>query len=203
MKTSSILLRAAVVLLLSSMGGAAIAADPTEPFEDLLNPMESNAEFDYDDSGDKPWREGAVELPSLPADDQLLRVQLDTLPASMQAYISPARLDFDPDGRVFRFWLIIKSTAGAYNATYEGLRCDTQEYRVYGYGNPRRQPAVRVNSSSSWQALGGRQRGNYRRELGDTLMCNEARRSRPLRDIVATLKGQGSYLGPSPEFPNY
>jgi hypothetical protein len=189
------------LLLLASIVLA--ASDPADPFDDVLSPFESNAEFDYDDSGDQPWREGESEVPALPMDDQLLPVRLDTMPAGMQAYLSPQRLGYTDEDRVFRFWLIIKSQAGAYNATYEGLRCDVQEYRVYAYGNPRRDPPVQANRNSSWQAVRRHGAANYRWEMLATLFCDEARRPRPLRDVVATLKGHASYMSPSPDSPNY
>jgi hypothetical protein len=197
-------LRAPVaIVVFSLLAGAGLAAsDAADPFDDMLSPNESNADFDYDDSADKPWREGAVEELPLPADSDLLRVRLDALPAGFQAYMSPNHLTYSAEDRVFRFWLIIKSSAGAYNATYEGLRCEVQEYRVYAHGNPHRQPPVRANSNSSWQAVGIGAK-NYRRELLVTLMCDESRRPAPLRDIVATLRGHRAYRSPSPENPDY
>lgn len=151
---------------------------------------------DYDDSQDKPWQESRIGTLQLPPDAALLTAKIDRMPPGLALFIDPASLHLDENDGVLRFWAVIKSRAGAYNATYEGLRCETREYKVYAYGNPRREPKVRAAPKPVWKSYRGYGQLNYRDELAKTLMCT-ANSARPVSDIVATLRGQMDYIQPS------
>jgi len=182
--------------LLLFAGLADAARDPAEPFYDTQSEFE-RGEFEYDDSQDKVWQEGAVELRSLPADEDLLPVQVDSLPPGLQANLAASSLSYNPEDRVLRYWLVITSPAGAYNATFEGMRCETAEYKVYAYGNPRRKPPVQPAPKAAWKALNANWRSDYRAELMRTLLCNESDRPRQVSEILATVRGQTPYRNPS------
>lgn len=189
-------LAAALLILLHLAGAARAERDPTDPFKSWKGENQTG-EFNYDDSQDKPWHEIAGKVPPLPADDDLLPVRVDSLTRPLQAHMGAASLSYNPQDRVLRYWLVITSPAGAYNATYEGLRCDTMEYKVYAYGNPRRTPPVQLATGTAWQKLGNIKPGTYRPEMMRTLLCNESNRPRPLRDILDTLRGNRAYRNPS------
>ena len=178
------------------------ARDPTDPFHDWKGENETG-DFSYDDSHDKPWQEDVTKLPPLPDDADLLAARVDTLPAPLQAYIGASSLSADPKDRVLRYWLVIKSPQGAYNATFEGLRCESGEYKVYAYGNPRRKPPVQAAPQPAWKPVGIRQPGNYRPEMMLTLLCNESKRPRLVSEILATLRGQAPYRNPSADNYDY
>jgi hypothetical protein len=184
------LLALPLVLLLGMYGLQAQAA------RDYADPTHEPLEFEYDDSQDKPWQESRVEQQALPADENLLRAEVERLPPGLQLYIDSASLQLDENDRVLRFWLVLKSAAGAYNATYEGLRCETREYKVYAYGNPRREPQVRAAPQPQWKSYRSYNLVNYRYELARTLMCNSGL-TRPVADIIATLRGQMDYIHPA------
>jgi len=185
----------AVTLLLAT-GLAQAARDPADPFKGWKGENDTG-EFSYDDSGDKPWQEGVTKVPALPADDDLLPVRLDTLPDGLHAYIGAGSLSLDPVDRVLRYWLVIKSPAGAYNASYVGMRCATGELKVYAYGNPHREPPLRPVNNAAWRDISHVTPNNYHREMMRTLLCSEADRPLPLQDILATLRGQRPYRDPS------
>lgn len=182
--------------LLLLAGAANAARDPTDPFHDWKSENELG-EFSYDDSQDKAWQENAVELRKLPADDDLLAVQVDSLPDSLQVHLAASSLTYTPADRVLRYWVVITSPAGAYNASFEGMRCDVGEYRIYAYGNPRRTPQVQPAAKAKWQPVGEIRSGSYRPEMMRTLLCNESRRPRQVAEILATLRGHAPYRNPS------
>jgi hypothetical protein len=153
-------------------------------------------EFEYDESLEKPWQESQPAMQALPADANLLRAEVDRLPPGLQLYIDGSSLTLDENDGVLRFWLVLKSDSGAYNATYEGLRCETSQYKVYAYGNPSREPKVRAAPQPEWKDFRGYNLINYRDELAKTLLCN-AGLSRPVAVIIATLKGHRDYIHPA------
>jgi hypothetical protein len=191
-----------LALSLACTSAAQAARDPAEPFHDWSSENETG-QFSYDDSNDKPWQEDATKLPPLPEDTDLLPVQLDSLAGSLQAYIGGKSLSSDPEDRVLRFWLVIRSPAGGYNASFEGLRCEVSQYKVYAYGNPRRKPPVRLVPQATWQPVGPRRPGTYRPEMMKTLLCNESGRPRQVSDILDTLRGLAPYRNPSAENYDY
>lgn len=180
------------LLLVASLGAAQAARDITDPFYDD-RPEDERLEYDYDSSQDKPWQESQVELPALPDDNRLLKVESELMPPGLTLYIDGGSLTLDPKDRVIRFWSVIKSRAGAYNARYEGMRCDTAQYKVYAYGNPRRaEQPVRSAPEPVWRDVPGRRSSDYHRELVDTLLC-DVKGPRPLREILDTLNGRMEY----------
>lgn len=180
----------------------AARGDPTDAYEEQQGENERGV-FDFDESLVTPWEESATELPPLPADDDLLAVKLDSLPSNLTAHIAAGSLQLNEGDRVLRFWLVITSPAGAYNATYEGLRCASKQYKVYAYGHPRRKPQVSPAPKSAWRSIGNIKPGTYRPEMMRTLMCNESLRPRSVRDILATLRGQAPYRNPSADNYDY
>lgn len=185
-----------LALLLSAAGAQAQRGDPTDPFHDWKSENETG-DFEYDDSQDKPWQESSAKLPPLPADSDLLPARLDTLPGNLTAHIGAKSLSFDPNDRVLRYWLVITSPSGAYNASFEGMRCETGEYKIYAYGNPRRTPPIQPVAKPVWTPLNASWRADYRSEMMRTLLCSEATRARQVSDILATLRGQQPYRNPS------
>jgi len=49
-------------------------------------------------------------------------------------FIDPASLSVDKDG-VVRYVLVARSATGSENVTYEALRCETAEHRIYAFGH--------------------------------------------------------------------
>lgn len=87
---------------------------------------------DYEYENEKPWVEVQAELPAYPKPENLL--QFDAGPVSTNShYIDSPSISVGEDG-VVRFTLVIKSSAGATNVSYEGIRCQTAEKRIYAYG---------------------------------------------------------------------
>jgi hypothetical protein len=182
-----------LLLCLGFLSGPALAVfDPLDKFYGDADRGELEG---YDESQEKPWQESRIgELP-MPDEQALLEVAVDRLPPGLRLYIDPASLSVDPEDGVLRFWLVARSGSGAYNATFEGFRCETGEYKVYAYGNPRREHKVRAAPKPAWRDLGKYHQLNYRKELYWTLLCS-GKGPRAVADIIATLKGQQDYLHP-------
>ena len=81
---------------------------------------------------EKPWAEIEVQLPAFPEQNNLIPFQVGAM-ADTKYLIDGNSLSVGSDG-VFRYTMLVISSAGAQNIIYEGLRCATAERRFYAYG---------------------------------------------------------------------
>lgn len=90
---------------------------------------------------EKEWRE--IDTPTPPAFEvsRLIAFEVVTMP-NLKFGVDPATLTIGPDG-ILRYVIVARSTTGAMNAMYEGLRCSTGEYKTY----------ARYNASGGWNKV--------------------------------------------------
>ena len=92
--------------------------------------------------------EAQVELPAYPVPARL--IEFDKSQAGdFRYFVDRTTLSVDPEG-VVRYVLVARSSSGAENVTYEGLRCDTAEHRFYAFG---RADGTWSRSRSNWRSL--------------------------------------------------
>ncbi|MFV0371084.1 MAG: CNP1-like family protein [Azonexus sp.] len=104
--------------------------------------------FDEDeDTG--PWQEKAVTLPPQPQAANLQSFYVSAATRN-QFFIDTASLTVDEDG-VVRYVLIVETAGGARNITYEGMRCESAEKRIYATGRHDGQWAKSRNGN--WQRI--------------------------------------------------
>ena len=105
------------------------------------------------------WQESKVTPPSSFNTDAVTPFVLEPQ-SSMRLGIDPKTLTIDPDG-VVRYVLVAKSSQGALNVLYEGIRCASAEVKVY----------ARWDNASSWNTSGNAEwealsfRGTTRRAM--------------------------------------
>lgn len=110
----SMLRRVAVSLLLSLVGCSVVWAEAG------------------DDEGKKEWQELDVQLPAAPAAASLVPFYVSAA-TDNHFFIDVASLSVGGDG-VVRYVLLVTTAQGARNVTFEGMRCETREFRVYASG---------------------------------------------------------------------
>lgn len=96
-----------------------------------LAPVAALAEFDEDYDA-RQWQEVAVQLPPAPEGKNLLPFYVSAT-TDNRFFVDGASLAVGGDG-VVRYVLVVEAGGGARNVTYEGLRCETKELRVYAFG---------------------------------------------------------------------
>jgi hypothetical protein len=135
------------------------------------------------------WKEEVPELPAYPEDDRLLE-----LPASLPGY--DFHVFIDPDSlyvggdRVVRYTLVILSSSGVRNISYEGLHCGKREYRRYAYGSG---DAWFPIQASPWQRVRDSGMDHYRHVLYWDYLCNPSRTN---LDATAMLRSIRNPPGP-------
>jgi hypothetical protein len=86
---------------------------------------------DYDDEN-RPWQEIAVQLPAPPKEENLLPFYVS--PTATQKFFVDAKSISVGSDNVVRYTLVSISQEGAKNVTYEGIRCETFEKKIYAIG---------------------------------------------------------------------
>ena len=93
-------------------------------------------EYDVSDRIDDEkatWQEIKAQLPPYPKLDALVPVQAGT-PDSHRYYVDPSSVSLGKDG-VMRYSAVVKTTGGATNVSFEGIRCETRERKIYALGH--------------------------------------------------------------------
>lgn len=97
----------------------------------------------------EPWREAEVAPPVAFSTDQLQSFEV-MQGSSLNYGIDPKTLSVGEDG-VVRYVLVARSTSGALNVLYQGIRCQTGEAKTYGRWD--NQSRWNTSRSDDWQQL--------------------------------------------------
>lgn len=99
----------------------------------LLLGLGEQAIADPDEADElKVWQEVEISLPAPPRQESLLAFEVSAATGN-RFFIDPASLSVSLDG-VVRYTLVVLAPAGGRGITYEGIRCETRERRIYASG---------------------------------------------------------------------
>lgn len=174
MKTSAITAAVALALL----AGACSELKPPSAFEK-----------DFDDQ-EKPWIELQTQLPPKPEERDLLDVNVGGA-TQYRFSIDAYTLSIGSDD-VFRYVLVATSPSGVRNISYEGIRCETNERKIYATG---RADGTWVRArNAAWAKI--EEVGNNRQHaaLEKEYFCPDGYRARDVKTVIARLK---PHLAPS------
>ena len=112
---------------------------------------QSRFEEDFDDA-EKPWQEIAIQLPVAPKQENLVPFYVGPT-ATQEFEIDLSSVELGKDG-VVRYVLVTTSPSGVKNISFEGIRCETDERKLYAFGRSdgswsrsRRDRWERINSA--------------------------------------------------------
>jgi hypothetical protein len=150
------------------------------------------AGWDYDfDEEKKTWKEIQTRIPPYPQAGNLVLLEVgpDT---GHRFYVDAASISRGEDG-VMRYTAVVKAAGGATNVTFEGMRCETREHKVYALG---RNDSTWVRArDSKWAPIAYRERAPYQSTLFRDYLCPSRFRLPAPTDVVAALK-RGEPLRP-------
>lgn len=132
--------------------------------------LQAAAQFrlrDNDDPDAPKWQEEALRLPAFPQPENLLPFYVSEM-TSHRFMIDGSTLQVGQD-RVVRYALIVQTSGGATNITYEGIRCDTREYRLYAAG--RRDGTWSETRTSAWRPIENKPINRHHAALSRDLFC--------------------------------
>ena len=114
------------------------------------------------------WEERAVRLPPYPREDDL--ISLDTDFPGYRYFIDPASVSVGKKDQVARYTVIIESIDGVRNVFYEGMRCDSRQYKTYAYGSA--DGPFHEMPDADWKYIRSEAAFRYRRDLVDFYVCD-------------------------------
>ena len=123
-----------------------------------------NSDKDIDE---KPWAEVEAQLPAYPDKQDLIPFTVGAV-KDTKYFIDAKSLSVGSDG-VIRYTLVVVSSAGAQNVSFEGMRCDTAERRVYAFG--RTDGSWSKARSNQWLRIQGNS-NNHNVELYTSYFCS-------------------------------
>ncbi|MEQ1774005.1 MAG: CNP1-like family protein [Burkholderiales bacterium] len=142
-------------------------------------------DWDYDlDQEKKPWKELQAQLPPYPKPENLLRFDTGAT-ASNSYFVDSTSISVGDDG-VVRYTLLIRTGGGATNVSFEGIRCDPRELKVYAFGRPNSEWSRARDTS--WRRIEFREINNHHLTLHREYFCPARKWAAPLKQIVQTLK---------------
>lgn len=131
-------------------------------------PAQADVRFrNFDDPDAVKWTEDAVELPAYP-DDKNLREFYVGEATSHRFFVDETTLMPGKDG-VVRYALVVKTGGGSTNISFEGLRCETRELRVYASG--RADGTWAKARHSEWRPVENKPINRHHAALSRDLLC--------------------------------
>ncbi len=140
--------------------------------------------FHFDESLVEKWKESKFTVPSYPNDRDLLTVSMPTS-STLKIYIDSKSISRAPD-RVARFTLVVESPSGARNVFYDGLRCETREYKTYAIGTANN--TFTPVKDPTWQRIPQPEFNAFRDYLYRHYVCDKNAFARSPEDLVRLIK---------------
>jgi hypothetical protein len=172
----------AIVLALTCLAGSAILAGCSHT---PANPKDDST-FQYLLDRTTEWKEDKVEtLPALPQAQDLLTFDVSQN-TPLQFAIDAKSLSVGTDG-VVRYTVVVTSPSGAHNVNYEGIRCDTYEWRLYAGLNADHDGWDRT-VANDWTRIENGELNAYRAALYQDYFCANKMPTGKAKSIVDNLR---------------
>lgn len=146
---------------------------------------QSRFEEDFDDK-DKPWQEVAIQLPPAPQAEDLASFYVSAT-ATQSFAVDTKSLSVSEDG-VIRYTLVAVSDAGARNVSYEGIRCETYERKLYAFGQP--DGKWSRSRRDQWERIQGGASNRQHAALAKDFFCLEKTVAGTAADMSARLRSK-------------
>ncbi len=135
----------------------------------IIDQMPNASDIPEDQIEEYKWEEGKVKLPDYPEDDNLQEFIVDGADNRFEYFIDTKSLSSNDNNYLVLYTLVIRSASGAENVFFEGIRCDSEEFKTYAFGTgdgklkPLREP--------QWRPIENLKHIKYRKDLYDHYLC--------------------------------
>lgn len=150
-------------------------------------PLTASAEwgkFEYEFEQEKPWAEIEAQLPAYPKEENLLPLYVSAA-TDNKFFVDSASISTGDDG-VVRYTLIVKSSSGAANVSFEGMRCASHERKLYAFG--RKEGSWSRARAAKWEPISYKDRNRQHHVLYDDFFCPEGLIVKNPQEAVDLLK---------------
>lgn len=124
-------------------------------------------DFEREFEADKPWVEMAAQLPPYPLAENLLPFTVSSVTRNRH-FVDAASISVGED-KVVRYTVVIEAAGGAKNVSFEGMRCETAERRLYAYGQSDGTWSRARNAG--WEPIKLRSLLSYHKALFEDVLC--------------------------------
>jgi len=140
-------------------------------------------EQDFDDDT-KTWKEIQTQLPVAPRDEDLVGFSVGGA-STYRFAVDRKALSIGSDG-VFRYTLVATSAQGARNVSYEGIRCETAEKKIYAIGQ--RDGAWVKSRNAAWSKIEEVGINRQHAALMKEYFCPDGSAQQKLSDVLDRFK---------------
>lgn len=144
-----------------------------------------------DEEVKKAFVESEVKLPNAPQEKDLLLFHISD---TQRFFLDTQSLSLATDGS-FRYTLVAKSNAGATSISYEGLRCDTLEKRLFAFG--RKDGSWSESRNKDWGLISNSDSNRQQSILASDFVCSYRRIAGKVENVVQRIR-QNESLQRSP-----
>jgi len=138
----------------------------------------------FEEAPKAEWKEVETTLPTYPASADLIPFSVSPA-ATARFFIDGKSLRLGEDG-VLRFTLLVRAAGGAENLSYEGIRCDTAERKLYATGRGNGEWA-RVRSEA-WLRIEDNSRNRQHAVLAKDFFCPPSAARPSVTEIIQSLR---------------
>lgn len=165
---------AAAIVALTAAALLSGCAEPKPP---------SAFEQDFDDV-EKPWKEVESQLPPPPIDANLVGFSVSGA-TQYRFQLDANALSIGTDG-VYRYTLVATSPQGVRNVSYEGIRCETHEHKLYAVA---RTDGSWVRArNAAWQPIVDISLNRTNAALDREYFCPDGYAARDTKTIIARMQ---------------
>lgn len=121
-----------------------------------------------DDDPDAPkWEEDVAQPPAFPLEANLREFYVSATTAH-KFYIDASTLNVGKDG-VVRYVLVVRTSGGTTNTTFEGMRCESGEYKIYATGH--RDGTWAIVRKGEWHSIVNKPTNRHHAALSRDYFC--------------------------------
>jgi hypothetical protein len=118
------------------------------------------------------WKDEEVALPEYPDTKKMKELNFARQGARYRFFIDPKTLRI-ADNDVVHYVLLLRSPSGSENLMYEGIRCQTGDYKTFAYGT--RTGKFKALKKPRWKEITETSNNWFRAELKRGYFCNPHR----------------------------
>jgi hypothetical protein len=130
------------------------------------------------------WEEAEVKIPTAPPSKDLKPFYVSAITQLKFALDAPS-IAFGKD-EVIRYVVVITSSSGAEQVSYEGIRCEKYEWRLYA--TMQKDGGWHKTANSRWQVIRNTGYNSYHAALVRDAFCDNTIPRRSAKEIIPFLK---------------
>ena len=144
-----------------------------------LDPADEN-----DPDAPRFWEEAEVKIPTAPPSKDLKPFYVSAITQLKFALDAPS-ISFDQD-EVIRYIVVITTSSGSQQVSYEGIRCEKNEWRLYA--TMQKDGVWHKTANSRWQIVRNTGYNSYHAALVKDAFCDNNIPRRSAKEIIPLLK---------------